>query len=91
MPRDVRHTATTHIKIDPNLKPGETPPNPNTIPWPRHDDGSLKVLSICACGISATYPFCDGAHKICKTEDPTCLYRYDPTTKAVISKTPLTS
>ncbi|MFO0831310.1 MAG: CDGSH iron-sulfur domain-containing protein [Phycisphaerales bacterium] len=89
MPRDVRFTATGSIKIDPSLRPGDQPPAPNVIPWPRHENGDLKVVSVCACGISATFPFCDGAHKQCKSEDPACVYRYDPVTRAVVSKEPL--
>ncbi len=90
MPRDVRFTAAANIKIDPNLRPGDQPSAPNVMPWPRHENGDLKVVSICACGISATFPFCDGAHKVCKDEDPSCLYRYDVPTRTVVSKTPLT-
>jgi CDGSH-type Zn-finger protein len=90
MPRDVRFSATGNIKIDPSLKPGDVPPAPNVIAWPRYESGDLKVVSVCACGISATFPFCDGSHKLCKAEDSACLYRYDPSTKAVVSKGPLT-
>jgi len=86
MPRDVRHTATGNIKIDPALKPGETPPAPNVIAWPRHENGELKVVSICACGISATFPFCDGAHKVCKNEEAGHVYRYDIPTRTVVAK-----
>jgi CDGSH-type Zn-finger protein len=88
MPRIVRFDSTTPIKIDPNLKPGDTPPAPNVIAWPRDEAGNLKVVSICACGISSKFPFCDGTHKICKTEDPACEYQYDPATKQVVSKSP---
>ena len=77
MPRIVRFESTTPIKVDPNLRPGDTPPAPNIIAWPRDDQGNLKVLSLCTCGVSAKYPFCDGAHKICKDEDATVTYVYD--------------
>jgi CDGSH-type Zn-finger protein len=32
---------------------------------------------ICACGLSATLPFCDGTHAITKDEDPARLVWYD--------------
>lgn len=32
---------------------------------------------ICGCGLSNTQPFCDGTHKITKTEAPEKLYWYD--------------
>jgi CDGSH-type Zn-finger protein len=88
MPRIVKFDAMGPIKIDPNLKVGETPPAPNVIAWPRDEAGNLKVVSVCACGISSRFPFCDGTHKQCKTEDPGCVYQYDPVTKQVVEKTP---
>jgi CDGSH iron-sulfur domain-containing protein 1 len=90
MPRLVRHSSSAPIKFDPNLVPGQTPPAPNVHPWPRDEQGNLKVLSICTCGVSAKFPICDGAHKACKDEDPAFLYEYDATTRQVISRTPIT-
>ena len=50
-----------------------------------HDkDGPIKVepqdkpIFICACGLSKNFPFCDGSHKPCKSEDPSRTYRYNP-------------
>jgi CDGSH-type Zn-finger protein len=83
MARIVRHEATAPIKIDPNLLPGQTPPAPNVIAWPRDAQGNLKVVQVCACGISATYPFCDGAHKTCKEEQAGMVYAYDIPTRTV--------
>ena len=88
MPRNVTFTATGNIKFDPNLEPGQTPPAPNIRPWPRDDSGKLKTLSICGCGISRTFPICDGAHKCCKDEEPNHVYTYDPVTLAVVEKKP---
>lgn len=82
MPRIVRFEATTPLKIDPNLQPGETPPAPNVIAWPRDEQGRLKVLSLCTCGVSAKFPLCDGAHKACKDEDAATDYVYDVATRA---------
>lgn len=75
MPRLVRFDATAPIKFDPNAPAGA----PNA--WPRDEQGNLKVLSICACGISAKFPICDGAHKACKAEDPARMYHYDIATR----------
>ena len=36
-----------------------------------------ETSSICACGLSATLPFCDGTHKISASEEPDKLYWYD--------------
>lgn len=69
MARLVRHDRTDPVKIDPAT-------------WPRDALGNLKNISICACGISATFPFCDGAHKTCRGETPGRLYQYDPLTRA---------
>ncbi|MCC6425491.1 MAG: CDGSH iron-sulfur domain-containing protein [Phycisphaerales bacterium] len=81
MPRIVRHHQTGPIKIDPNAPPGDP------TAWPRDEQGNLKKISICACGLSARFPFCDGAHK-CLNEDPGHVYRYDPQTREVIDKRP---
>lgn len=83
MPRIVRHDALGPIKIDPNAPPG----TPNA--WPRDEQGNLKPISVCACGLSATFPICDGAHKVCRaTEQPGILYTYDPATRQVIDQRP---
>jgi len=82
MPRAITFTSSTPIRVDPNLEPGGTPSAPNVIPWPRDEAGKLKVLSICTCGLSAKFPFCDGSHKACKDEDPSKTYAYDAATKA---------
>jgi CDGSH-type Zn-finger protein len=38
-----------------------------------------KPISICACGLSRTFPLCDGAHKRLKDTEPDAdaLYVYD--------------
>ncbi|MCX5690972.1 MAG: CDGSH iron-sulfur domain-containing protein [Planctomycetota bacterium] len=75
MARLVKLTATGSHKIDPTT-------------WPRDDQGNPKKVSICACGLSSTFPICDGSHKVVRDEEPGFIYVYDQMTKAVISKTP---
>lgn len=76
MPRLVRLEATGPLKIDPSA-------------LPRDGQGNLKVLSICACGLSRTFPICDGAHKPCRVnEQPGVLYVYDRERLRVIDQRP---
>jgi hypothetical protein len=75
MARLVRFEASSSIKIDPAT-------------WPKDAAGNLNVLSICACGLSSTFPICDGSHKKCREEKPGMVYRYDPLTKEVIEERP---
>lgn len=49
-------------------------------------DPQDKPIFVCACGISNTFPLCDGSHKICKAESPQKVYVYDPQTKTVIEE-----
>lgn len=49
--------------------------------WPKDAAGNLKSIWICACGLSGTFPFCDGTHKGCAAEEEGVLYEYDPITK----------
>mgnify|MGYP000959198521 CR=1 FL=1 len=80
MPRIVRHTVSEPIKIDPST-------------WPRDAEGNLKAIFVCACGISARFPICDGTHKKCRDESPNVDYAYDPTagTRTPLSPTPPSS
>lgn len=48
---------------------------------PGHD----KPVWVCACGLSRTFPLCDGSHKLtAKVEQPGKVYHYDPATLAII-------
>lgn len=72
MPRLIRHDANGPIKIDPAS-------------FPRDEQGNLKPIWICACGLSQNLPFCDGAHKSCaSTERPGVVSVYDPARKKII-------
>lgn len=42
-----------------------------------------KPVWICQCGLSAKFPYCDGAHKITRAEEPGKLYVYTPDGRAV--------
>lgn len=37
-----------------------------------------QVVKLCACGLSKTFPICDGAHKITRDEEMGKLYEYLP-------------
>lgn len=47
-----------------------------------------KPLFICGCGLSQKFPFCDGSHKNCRSEEPGKLYVYDAERKTVIEVRP---
>ena len=40
-----------------------------------------ETQSICGCGLSGTFPICDGTHKITKTEELGSLVWYDAAKK----------
>lgn len=42
-----------------------------------------KPIFVCACGLSKNFPFCDGTHKGCTTEQDGTLYVYGPDGKVV--------
>jgi CDGSH-type Zn-finger protein len=75
MARIVRHESTGPTKIDPST-------------LPLGPDGKPKNIFICACGLSSTFPICDGSHKKCVIEEPGFVYIYNPLTKEVIEKRP---
>jgi len=53
--------------------------------------GSLrtdKPTFICACGLSQTMPFCDGRHKITRSEQPGTVYVYGPDGQTVVQQLP---
>jgi CDGSH-type Zn-finger protein len=75
MARIIRNEHTGPHKIEPHQ-------------FPRDEQGNLKPIWICLCGLSDKLPFCDGTHKTCKAEEPGQVYTYDPATKAVVDKKP---
>ena len=56
-----------------------------------HMNGPIKIepqekaISVCGCGLSKTFPFCDGTHKGCRgaETDPDVTYVYDAEGKIV--------
>lgn len=62
----------------------------------RHDlSGPIKIepqdkpVWVCGCGLSAKFPFCDGAHKAaCKAEPPGVLCVYGPDKKTIVETRP---
>lgn len=75
MARVVRFEKTDPVKIDPATLPLDA-------------EGKQKPIFVCACGISARYPLCDGSHKACRMETPGQLYTYQPGTTNVIEQRP---
>lgn len=74
MPRLVRLDATGPIKIEPAS-------------FPRDEQGNLKHISICVCGLSQRLPFCDGAHKNARAvEQPGRLYVYCKERKNIVEE-----
>jgi CDGSH-type Zn-finger protein len=39
-------------------------------------DDEKGDIAVCLCGLSETYPFCDGSHRRAEDEDPDELYKY---------------
>lgn len=61
----------------------------------RHDlDGPVRIdpqdkpVFICGCGLTKNFPFCDGSHKNCKSEQPGTLYVYDADKQSVVETRP---
>ncbi len=75
MARVVRFERTDPIRIDPTELPVGA-------------DGKPKPIFICACGISARFPFCDGSHKACRLETQGHVYAYRPGSTEVVEQRP---
>lgn len=74
MPRLIRLEATDPVKIDPSQ-------------FPRDEQGNLKTIFICACGLSKKLPYCDGSHKPCRVNEQSGrLYVYDRDRSRVVEE-----
>ncbi|HYB91552.1 MAG TPA: CDGSH iron-sulfur domain-containing protein [Candidatus Binataceae bacterium] len=49
-------------------------------------EGTALPIHICACGLSKNKPFCDGAHRRTRDENPAETYVYDDAGRAVVTK-----
>ncbi len=49
----------------------------HTLKTPIKIEPQDRTISVCACGLSAKFPFCDGAHKSCADEKDGRIYVYD--------------
>jgi len=43
-----------------------------------HATESGERITICMCGLSLAYPFCDGSHRMTEDEYENTIYLYDP-------------
>ena len=49
-------------------------------------DPQEKPVFVCGCGLTKTFPLCDGSHKTCAKEDDETLYVYDKAKERVIEE-----
>lgn len=61
----------------------------HTLTGPIKIEPQPKPIWVCGCGLSQTFPICDGAHKTaCPQERADTLYVYDQDRKAVVETRP---
>ena len=51
-------------------------------------DPQEKPVFVCGCGLTKTFPLCDGSHKACAKEDDATLYVYNKAKEKVIEEKP---
>jgi len=51
-------------------------------------DPQDKPVFVCGCGLTQNFPFCDGSHKACKSEEAGTVYVYDAQRVRVVETRP---
>lgn len=49
-------------------------------------DPQDKPAFVCGCGLTKSFPLCDGSHKACAKEDGSKLYTYDKAGEKIIDE-----